>query len=541
MENEATLPPIVRDPLIGTTIQERYRVIEKLGEGGMGSVYLGEHMMIKRKVAIKCLHGHFASHPEAVARFHREALAATAIGNEHIVEVTDMGTFSNGNLFMVLEYLQGHDFSQEIEQHGPLPLGRVANIACQMCDALTAVHAQGIVHRDLKPENIFLVPRGDNPDFVKILDFGISKFKNSLDGKAAKMTATGSALGTPYFMSPEQAEGRKDVDHQTDLYALGCIVFNALSNRQAIEGETLSMVILNICTQDAPSICEFRPDIPESFGELLSKLLAKKKADRFLDAAQLKEALMPYRSTATEPPSAEIINQLAQQRIETQQKDTNEASKPDENAHNDTYSSIFAPSSKKQFPLRWVMLGVGLLISMVLIGVLMSSDYFDSKTPKNATAATISSPATTSQSPAELIDVKIRIIPQNAQVFLDGVSIANPYTGKMAKSTSPRLLEARASGFETIAQELRLQFSQQVVLELNPVEVVSQVEEPIVQPVKTKKRRNKSGAKQKSDADKKVPDSTITKAPVHTPVSTPAKTDNTPDIKRDKSGLKSLF
>ncbi len=161
----------VVDPRIGTVLQNRYRIERKLGEGGIGVVYAAEHLLIKKRVAIKCLHPQFASSPAVVRRFHNEAIAATSIGHPNIVEVTDMGRFDDGAFFMVLEFLSGRDFETLIENEGPLSVARTVRIVSQVCDALSAAHAKGIVHRDLKPENIFLVERDGTPEFVKILDF----------------------------------------------------------------------------------------------------------------------------------------------------------------------------------------------------------------------------------------------------------------------------------------------------------------------------------------------------------------------------------
>src|SRR5690606_13694253 len=149
-----------QDPRIGMVLQERYRILRKLGDGGMGSVYEAEHLLIKRRVAIKVLHSQFADNPGIVARFRREAEAATSIGHPNIIEVTDMGSFPDGTTYMVLEFLEGRDWAKDIATEGPQPLGKVVHIMSQVCDALSAAHAKGIVHRDLKPENIFLIQRG---------------------------------------------------------------------------------------------------------------------------------------------------------------------------------------------------------------------------------------------------------------------------------------------------------------------------------------------------------------------------------------------
>ena len=228
MENPAPQRASPQDPRIGMVLQDRYRIVRKLGDGGMGSVYEGEHVLIKRRVAIKVLHSQFAQNPEIVARFQREAEAATSIGHPNIIEVTDMGRFPDGTAYMVLEFLDGRDWSKDIEREGPQPVGKVIHILTQVCDALTAAHAKGIVHRDLKPENIYLIERNGDTCFAKVLDFGISKIA---DGQAENrsLTQTGTALGTPYYMAPEQCQGKKDIDPRADINSLGVILYQALT------------------------------------------------------------------------------------------------------------------------------------------------------------------------------------------------------------------------------------------------------------------------------------------------------------------------
>jgi len=204
------------DPLVGTTIQDRYRIEKRLGQGGMGAVYLAEHMLIQKKVAIKCLHAGLASNTDVVRRFHNEAVAATAIGHANIVDVTDMGRFEDGTFFMALEYLPGRDWQDDLDKNPAQPLEKVAHIGMQICDALEAAAAKGIVHRDLKPENIFLIERHGDRDFVKVLDFGISKFHDGIGGG----TKTGEIMGTPYYMAPEQVRGDRNISHVPWRYLL---------------------------------------------------------------------------------------------------------------------------------------------------------------------------------------------------------------------------------------------------------------------------------------------------------------------------------
>jgi serine/threonine-protein kinase len=224
------------DPYIGTILGERYKVLSKLGAGGMGAVYLAEHVVIERKVAIKILSQDFAHKADLVQRFIQEARAAARIGHENIVEVYDFGETASGSVFFAMEFLDGFDLAQLIQKNGQLPSARVRPIALQICRALAAAHSKKIVHRDLKPENIYLIEREGRTDFVKILDFGIAKISTVEEG-GGRLTRTGMIFGTPEYMSPEQARGETP-DHRVDIYALGCILYEMLTGKVPFQSET---------------------------------------------------------------------------------------------------------------------------------------------------------------------------------------------------------------------------------------------------------------------------------------------------------------
>jgi len=299
-DDDPPAPAPARDTRVGMLLDQRYRIVKKLGEGGMGAVYEAQHVLLDKRVALKTLHAHFATNAQVVARFHREARAASAVGNEHIVEVTDFGAFPDGAAYMVLEHLEGTELADLVEKEGALPLGRAQHILEQICDALTAAHAKGIVHRDLKPENVFLIRRGEDPDFVKVLDFGISKMHEAAGGPG-KLTSTGDALGTPYYMSPEQARGSKNVDARADIYALGVVLFNLLTARHPFEAESLPMLVVQICTEPPPPIRSLRTDLPAELEAVVAKMLAKDPAERFADCRSVKLALAPFRDVRVAP------------------------------------------------------------------------------------------------------------------------------------------------------------------------------------------------------------------------------------------------
>lgn len=260
------------DPLVNTVLNERYRLEKRLGEGGMGIVYLARHVVIDKPVAIKLLRSECTSDSALVTRFVLEARAATQIGHPNIVDVTDFGTH-NGQSYFVMEFLAGATLASEIETRGAIPPGRAMRIVKQICHALAAAHKKGIVHRDLKPENIFLVEHQHKSDVVKVLDFGVAKM-----AEGPRLTRVGSLFGTPEHMSPEQARG-EDVDARSDIYSLGVIFYEMLTGQVPFSSETvMGTISKHLYTAPRP-LREIRADIPAALEALTLKALQK---DRLL-------------------------------------------------------------------------------------------------------------------------------------------------------------------------------------------------------------------------------------------------------------------
>jgi serine/threonine-protein kinase len=276
---------------IGDVVDGKYRIVRLLGEGGMGAVYEGENTRIHRRVAIKVLHSTVAQAQDAVQRFEREAQAAGRIGNQHIVEVLDLGNLPDGDRYMVMEFLEGESLAERIKTRGRLPAAEVCNVALGMLEGLAAAHDVGIIHRDLKPDNVFLVKRGGQ-DFVKLVDFGISKF--NVVGGEFSMTRTGAVMGTPYYMSPEQAKGTRDIDHRVDLYAAGVILYEAVSGQVPFDAETFNELLFKIVLEDAPPVTKIVPELDAGFAQIVDKARSKDPGQRYQTARDFQQALQQW-------------------------------------------------------------------------------------------------------------------------------------------------------------------------------------------------------------------------------------------------------
>lgn len=281
----------------GEIIDGKYRIVRLIGEGGMGSVYEGENTLIHRRVAIKVLHAGLAESGEAVMRFEREAQAAGRIGSEHIVEVLDLGLLPNKDRYMVMEFMDGDNLRDRIAARGRMSPTELYPVACQILEALAAAHGAGIIHRDLKPDNVFLLKsRGGRTDFIKLLDFGISKFSQLGGDSGMSMTRTGSVMGTPYYMAPEQAKGARDIDHRVDLYAVGVILYEALTGQVPFNADTFNELLFKIVLEQPPPIEQVVPDIDPNFANIVRTGMARDRAERYATAQQFREALDAWAS-----------------------------------------------------------------------------------------------------------------------------------------------------------------------------------------------------------------------------------------------------
>jgi serine/threonine protein kinase len=283
--------PAAEEPArIGSTIG-KYEIVRIVGKGGMGCVYEAVNTTIKKRVAIKCIDHQLLKNDEAYERFHREALAASSVDSPHIVQIFDAGKTDDGVPFIVMELLRGSDLGLVITEHRRLELDDALHVGIQILKGLHHAHAGGIVHRDLKPDNVFLVEREDEPPLVKLLDFGVSKMRSS-EVPLQTLTRQGTVVGTPFYMSPEQAQAFTDVDGRTDLYSVGAILYECLTGRPPHVGKSYEQVIVSICMKDADDVRTHNPGVPGELAKVIRKALSRERDDRFKSAREMLDALV---------------------------------------------------------------------------------------------------------------------------------------------------------------------------------------------------------------------------------------------------------
>jgi serine/threonine-protein kinase len=279
------------DSMVGRTVG-KYEITRFIGRGGMGTVYEGVNTSIGKRVAMKFVDAEMAKNTDAVARFQREAQAASAVESAHIVEIFDSGFTDDGLPYIVMELLRGEDLGHRIKRCGRLEIHEALHVTAQILRGLHRAHEAGIIHRDLKPDNIFLVDRDDDVDFAKVLDFGISKMQRAGEVPLKTLTREGTVLGTPFYMAPEQAQALSDIDGRADLWSMGAILYECLSGRPPHSGSTYEQVIINICMKDADDVRVHNPAVPEPIAKVIAKALSRERVDRFSSARELLEALI---------------------------------------------------------------------------------------------------------------------------------------------------------------------------------------------------------------------------------------------------------
>ena len=299
------------EALVGALLGERYKLLRLIGQGGMGAVYLAEHVVIGKQIAVKVLNPEYSKNPGDVQRFLQEARAASLIRHDHVVDIADFGNSPQGQAYLVMEYLEGEDLAQTLKSVGRMDWFRVSNIVMQIGSALAAAHAKGIVHRDMKPENCFRVKRDGDADFIKVLDFGIAKIVDDRMSKGHQsLTIEGGIIGTPEYIAPELCRGLK-ADSRVDIYALGVVMYRMLTGVLPFRTDTDNyMAVLSQHLTDPPvPPREQAPDadIPPKIEQIVLRTLEKDPADRYQRIDELIAALREAQRTLTGSSSTAIM------------------------------------------------------------------------------------------------------------------------------------------------------------------------------------------------------------------------------------------
>ncbi len=441
-----------------------YRVVRELGAGGMGAVWEAVHEKLDKRVAVKTLHGGIAENPDAVKRFMREGRAASRIRHPHIVDVTDVGV-ERGQPYLVMEFLAGEPLSDAIERERGLSIAKTVEVALPVADALHTAHLAGVVHRDLKPDNIFLTRdrRGDLHPIV--LDFGISKLEE--DGEA-RLTQTRQVMGTPYYMSPEQARGAKGIDARSDQFSFGLVLYECLSGQRAVEGDTVLEVIHKIATGAFAPLSELCPDLPAALRDAVERMIAPERDERFANMEEVARALLPFAEapvrarwervftradelaqTGLAQSSPAQISPAQESLVETGLAATGLAQPPGATPTAPT------PPSKSRSGV-WIGIGAAVTVGLGLVAFqLLGPDA--PETGSRASHAATEPPPTTSSERAtpgpprpapDPVQVRVRAIPPDATLFLDGERVGRGRLDRtLPQDGTTHVLEIRADGY----------------------------------------------------------------------------------------------
>ena len=474
------------ESLVGTVLEGAYSITRLIGEGGMGAVYEAVQLRLNKRVAVKVMARHLAADQVALARFHREAEITSHLGHPHLVNVIDFGQAESGEPYLVMEYLEGEDLDHRLRRTGRLSIETTVHVIRQVASALNAAHDQGVVHRDLKPGNVFLVQIPGEPDFVKVLDFGISKMKAA----RTQLTSASAVMGTPNYMSPEQATGMlDDIDHHADQWALACIAWEMLLGRSPFVADETAALLYQIINLDPHPLATRVPGLPPAVETALRRALRKKPTERFssmrefareLEAAAfgrpadatpapvMVSSIAPPTSptigySATQVPLTPVRQPAAQQPRDARKADSDRAAP--ENGSSPIHAIVarakgLARSATGQLsrikPIYAVVAGAGVLLMLGALLLLRSSPAPKTAVtnlappvvtplPQQQPAPPVAAPEPTEAKPAQAAPTSAR---PKRQKWVD------PFTGgdfdKPAKTTAPLRHKAKQKMFQEL-------------------------------------------------------------------------------------------
>jgi serine/threonine protein kinase len=442
------------DTLVGTVLEAKYEITRKIGQGGMGAVYEATHKLIGKRVAVKILLDKYAQKDQIVARLQQEARLASSIGHSNIIDITDIGQTKDGRMFVVMEFLEGESLGALIARSGRLEQQRALRIARQIASALGAAHKKGILHRDVKPENVFLLVRNDQ-DFVKVVDFGISKSLRPEDGTdSPRLTQTGMVLGTPLYMSPEQARGDEQLDHRIDVYALGVIMYEMVTGEVPYRGTNYLNVLSQVLSEEPAPPSQINKDVGPDLEAVIEKALDKDRDHRYQSMEELAADLDALMSDSMASTGARITANRRKRK-----------------------------SHVARTPLRYVLwvAGLSVIVAAVVLTVKMVMGGEGEKPATPAVAAGLAGDAGAAR-PAradagarvpstELAHINIESRPPGIEVFEGGRSLGvTPTTWEGVKRDAPFKLYGEKEGFDYAEMTLNpiVHDGDTVILRLKP-------------------------------------------------------------------------
>ncbi|MBW2277645.1 MAG: serine/threonine protein kinase [Deltaproteobacteria bacterium] len=452
----------------------------------MGSIYEAEHTVLHRHAAVKVLHAEYAESGEAVDRFLREAMAASAIGHPNIVEVHDVGQEPDGTTFIVMELLKGQDLGNELVMEHRLVPSRVVAIVLQVLSALHEAHRKGIIHRDMKPDNVFLTVDPRLREEVKLLDFGVAKIQGCLEGtESMSLTRTGMTLGTPYYIAPEQARGRKDIDTRVDLWALGVMMYEMLSGRLPFQGEGYNEIISNVLLEDHEPLLEIAPDVPSRLAEIVERALVKDRDQRYQSAAEMIGDLLPlhdeqaaYRLTSSvdvalrrtsDPPPAPNAETVELEAYDPDARDIRESSTKTWLLNSDIPTSA-SRSGRKRLVKLGALAGGVVVAGLAAVALVVLPDSQPELSSDSGVAAPVEqvvesldetdpAPVVIEKASAsepgplpETIEVDLGELPRGARIWIDGVRATAPIV--LPGSEQPVIIKITARGHDSFEKAL---------------------------------------------------------------------------------------
>jgi eukaryotic-like serine/threonine-protein kinase len=454
-------------------LDDKYRIESLLAVGGMGAVYVGTHTQLRKRVAIKILNPQLNS-PAMIARFQREAITASQIGHEGIAQVTDLGTSRDGEAFLVMELLEGESLAHRLKASGALSIELACELGCAILAPLQAAHQAGIVHRDLKPDNVFLV-RQSRGELVKLLDFGISRAAG-LDGEM-RLTNTGVVMGTPFYMSPEQARGDHEVGPASDLYSFGVILYEMLVGALPIVGENYNQLIYRVMTGDYQRARERRPDIPEALDHIIATTMSLAPDVRPASAVELEQALLQFCRPAFRD---HMIQRISSAGIVFGTAPPHRLSQPPVAINHGTDPTLLAPSGmvpRKRSKLPFVLAGVLVLGGAVATVIALQSGKqtkpLEVSSPAPVAMKTEPPPPPTATPPPPTppaapatITMKFAVEPKHATITVDGKPVTNAEL-VADKDDADHKLVITAPGFKPHDESLRFDDNQKLVIRLD--------------------------------------------------------------------------